>query len=67
MAAVYDQRGNVIARVGEVLRKPGGLRVVNLGEGYRLCVQRATACLAGDQVERGSELLRRLLDRSNAA
>lgn len=61
MAAVYDGRGNVIAKAGAVLASPQGLRVVNLGEGYRLCVQRAGACIVGDKIERGTQLLKRLL------
>ncbi len=61
MAALYDGRGNVIAKAGATLRSPQGLRVVNLGEGYRLCIQRAGACLVRDRIERGTELLKSLL------
>ena len=61
MVALYDGHGNIVARAGQALRKPSGLRVVNIGEGYRLCIQRASASLIGDRVERGTALLRRLL------
>ncbi|HHH28942.1 MAG TPA: hypothetical protein ENK57_11445 [Polyangiaceae bacterium] len=61
MVALYDGRGNVVARAGQALRRPKGLRVVNIGEGYRLCIQRASATVLGDRVERGTLLLRRLL------
>lgn len=61
MAALYDGRGNVVAKAGEALRQPKGLRVVNIGQGYRLCIQRASTCLVRDRVERGTQLLRRLL------
>jgi len=69
MAALYDGRGNVIAKAGEALREPKGLRVVNLGEGYRLCIQRTSACLVGEKVERGAQALKRMLqgEESDAA
>lgn len=67
MAALYDRRGNVIARAGEALTRPKGLRVVNLGDGYRLCIQRASACLVRDRVERGTQLLKSLLNGESDA
>jgi len=61
MVALYDDRGNIVAKAGHTLSSPCGLRVVNIGEGYRLCIQRASASAVGDRVERGAALLRRLL------
>ena len=60
MAALYDAQGNIVARAGQALRSPKGLCVVNIGDGYRLCVQRASVSV-GDRLERGSSMLRRLL------
>jgi len=67
MVALYDGRGNVVAKAGQALRSPKGLRVVNIGEGYRLCAQRASACGVGDRVERGAAMLRGLLRRGSDA
>ena len=61
MAVVYDPDGNMVAKAGQALRSPKGLRVVNIGQGYRLCIQRASTCLLAERVERGAGLLRRLL------
>ncbi|MCB9598400.1 MAG: hypothetical protein H6719_37145 [Sandaracinaceae bacterium] len=61
MAALYDAKGNIVAKAGQALRSPKGLSVVNIGDGYRLCVQRATESILADRLEWGSALLRRLL------
>ena len=61
MAALYDAKGNIVAKAGQALRRPKGLSVVNIGDGYRLCVQRATESVLAERLEWGTALLRRLL------
>ena len=61
MAALYDAKGNIVAKAGQALRRPKGLSVVNIGDGYRLCIQRATETVLADRIEWGTALLRRLL------
>ncbi|MBX3271007.1 MAG: hypothetical protein KF729_12150 [Sandaracinaceae bacterium] len=61
MAALYDAKGNIVARAGQALKRPEGLSVVNIGDGYRLCVQRASQRLVGERLEWGAALLRRLV------
>lgn len=61
MAALYDAKGNIVAKAGQALLRPKGLSVVNIGDGYRLCVQRATESVLAERLEWGSALLRRLL------